>query len=243
MTETTEMLESLLQGLCKEMVKSTSNEQQTVYLLADAKDAKLAYDLLIACGLDVKLFAQDAGAKLYVQNLSVAPASEKLAAAMNSAVLFRQIKNLLDSDTKLADYTLSFTNTQAGRQLTLVLPADKQLSRAATKTLETAPAATSTAPQRARMAAKKEQDTLLAGPTVARTAIPGESAKEAPVKHAMLFLSTQAFTSGAWLAFIALILGVIFSILVTVKGFLCPDLAVNQDTIPSYCPQKAKPQQ
>jgi hypothetical protein len=88
-----------------------------------------------------------------------------------------------------------------------------------------------------------DEDQLFSGPKVARTSIPKSmktsNTEEDPLsKRIFFFLGARAFTSGAWMAFAALALGIIFTILVTLKGFLCPDIATQQGYIPSYCPQK-----
>ena len=93
-----------------------------------------------------------------------------------------------------------------------------------------------------------DEDELLSGPQVARKAIPKSmqtnAGKEDPLsKRIFFYLSGRAFVSGANLFFIILVLGVIFSVLVTIKGFLCPDVATQQQYLPSYCPQKAASKQ
>ncbi len=134
----TETLEPLLNMLCKSVTKGQQNAQQTLYVLSDAKGAKLSYDVLIACGLDVKYFADtdEAGGKLYVQNAAIAASGDKISAALAAAPLLKQIKELVDAQSTISNYNITFANTPAGRQLTLLFPSDKpaqSTSSAATK--------------------------------------------------------------------------------------------------------------
>lgn len=241
----TENLDAILNLLCPGARKGQRNAEQTLYLLGGAKDAKLAYDFLAASGLDVKYYAEAEGGKLYVQNQSLATHDDALAASMPSARLLRQMKQTLDAADP-GDYTLSLVHTPAGRQLTVLLPSAKPAANAAKPAATVASAPTPAVPMsaaKAKAPAKDDGD-ILAGPTVARKAIPkslkaSDTDEDSVGKRALLYLSGRAFSSTAWVVFVAMILGVIFSVLVTIKGFLCPDLATMQDTIPSYCPQKS----
>lgn len=238
----TEILEKLLALLCKNVQKSSRNAQQTVYHLHDGRDAKLAYDVLVSAGIDAKYFPENDGGKLYVQNASLASSEEKLGELMASAAMLKQIKNLLDTQNPGA-YSLTYANTPHGRQLNILLPQVKnaviQPSSAASAATSAAAASKASAP---RTAAKKEEDSLAAGPAVARKAIPkslktSDSADEDPlIRRLFLYVSGRAFSSTAWILFFALILGLIFSILITIRGFLCPDYAGVQK-VPSYCPK------
>lgn len=243
----TEQLETLLRMLCKGVNKTQQNAQQTLYVLTDAKDAKLAYDVVVACGVDAKYFPEtnESGAKLYVQNASLSAHAEQLESALISAPLFRQIKALVDGHDELENYTLSFANTPSGRQLTLVFPAEKTASVTITKSPQVAASA---APgQKTRIAFKTVEDSVLGGPAVARKAIPksfktSETDEDPLSKRIWFYLSGKAFTSTAWLAFLALALALIFSIIITIRGFLCPDIAGTL-AVPSYCPKPAPAQQ
>jgi len=241
----TETLESFLRILCKSVNQGQQNAQQTLYLLTDNKDAKLAYDLLLTSGLEAKYFAEESGSKLYVRNQSLAACEDKIPALFATATLLRKLKDVLDQDP-LADYTLSFSNSSAGRQFTMLLPAVKtSVARLENKPPESAQSA-SPKQVRPKLPSEPVEDTMLAGPAVARTAIPKSfktsATDEDPLSKRLFFLlSGKAFTGGAWAIFAAIILGVVFSLLVMIKGFLCPDVATDARTIPSYCPQKAAP--
>jgi len=246
----TKDLELLLEVLCTSAEKTQQNAQQTLYQLSTLKDAKLAYDVLITCGLDVKYIPDEAGssAKLYLQNESLAANEAKVRNTLASASLFKQIKNVLDEYNDAGDYSLSLANVNGGRQLTLVVPTDEQLHGIIHKKAQPEPSSAKNiapAPQGApRPKARPkpiEDDILAAGPAVARTAIPegfkSSATEEDGLRKRMLFyITSHAFTTGAWLLFGGLILGIIFSILVTIKGFLCPDVVMtDKSKIPSYC--------
>jgi len=240
---THETLESLLALVCKSVTVSQQNTQQTLYTLGDTKDARLAYDLLATCNMEVKFFTENDYGKLYVQNASVARSEARLGAILVSAApVAKQIKDLLDSQQSL-NYNLSLTTTPSGRQLTIVFPSEKLTTQsAATQLQQPAVNAEYRIPRKASETPIKE-DNMAAGPEVARKAIPksfktNESGEDPLHKRLLLYISGRAFSSTAWMVFIAIIFGVIFSVVVMMKGFLCPDVATDSRTIPSYCPQK-----
>ncbi len=81
------------------------------------------------------------------------------------------------------------------------------------------------------------------GPTVGRRIIPAvfkvdNSASDSFLKRLLLYATGQAFSAAAWTVFIALALGIVFSIMVMVKAYLCPDVATSAEMRPSYCPRK-----
>lgn len=246
-----DILESFLSMVCSSVRKTQQNAQQTLYVLGDAREAKMAYDLLIVSGIDTKYYAEEHGGKLYVQNASLSDG--KLNDAVSAAPMFKQMKQMLDAQPALGDYTLSITDTPAGRQLTLVMPGVKSqvsgvkpsVAAPATQTATTSSAAPAATGSKAlRTAAKQEEADLLAGPSVVRASIPksmktSATGEDSLLKRIFLYLSGRAFTSLAWALFIAMVLGFIFSFLVTIKGFLCPDVATDARTIPSYCPKPA----
>jgi len=253
-----ESLELLLEVVCKNAERTQQNAQQTLYQLETIKDARLAHDILVTCGVDVRLVPDGSGAKLYVHNASVAASDDKIRNALAAGSLFKQIKNVLDEYNDAGDYTLTLSNNHHGRQLTLQLPTDDQLHGIASKKPEKpalsaqkpAVAATSqpTAP-RPKKLTKEEDQILSAGPSVARAAIPdsfkssNDATEEDPLRKRMMFwLTSRAFTSGAYALGFLLVLGLIFSVLVTVKGFLCPDVVMtDRSKVPAFCgSQKSK---
>lgn len=245
-----ESLQLLVEILCTRAELAQQNAQQTLYHLETSKDAKLIYEVLLTCGVDVKLVPEEIGAKLYIQNASVDANEAKIRNTLASASLFKEIKNVLDQYNDAGDYTLSLSNIGSGRQLTLILPSDEQLHGIQPKLAKPtpkpspsaapAPSAASPAVRKARPAPKQD-DILSAGPQVVRTALPkgmksSSTDEDSLQKRMMFYLTSRAFTSGAWAFFAILILGLIFSIIVTIRGFLCPDVAmVDKAQIPAYC--------
>lgn len=252
-------LQELLSRLCAQAEKSRENEQQAVFDLSDSKDAKLAYDVVVSCGVEAKIFPQDDGhAKLYVEKASLAPNAEKITAALASVDMLKNIKQIIDQSNPTANYTLAYTLTPLGRQLTLQLPHDKSsqpvrkiMAPAAIAAQASAPAAATTTqpvaakkPKRPnRLAKKEESEDMLQGPSVARQAVPkylqtkeGDNESDSAVKTLMLLATGRAMKSGAWFFMVLLIFGTIFSVIVTAKGFLCPDFVTVESRNPSYCP-------
>jgi hypothetical protein len=253
-------LQELLSRLCAVAEKSRENEQQAVFELGDAKDAKLAYDVVVSCGIEAKIFPQDDGnAKIYIEKATLAPQAEKIAAALHSVDMLKDIKQIIDQNIPASQYSLSYTLNPLGRQLTLQLPHDKTsqptkkiLAPAAIAAQATTPSIAATpakpvAPQTkrpSRFAKKDDKEEMLQGPSVARQAVPkylqtkeGENESDSTFKMLVLLATGRAMKSGAWFFMILLIFGIIFSIIVTVKGFLCPDFVTVESRNPSYCPR------
>ncbi len=260
-----ETLQELLSRLCAQAEKSRENEQQAVFDLSDSKDAKLAYDVVVSCGVEAKLFPQDDDhAKLYVEKPSIAPRAEQLAAALASVDMLKSIKQIIDQNNPAANYTLAYTLTPLGRQLTLQLPHDKSsqpvkkvrvsaapataMSQTNVTSSTISPASTAAKPQykmkKFTKPKKEESEDMLQGPSVARQAVPqylktkeGNGESDSVFKMLMLIVTGRAMKSGAWFFMVLLILGIIFSLIVTVKGFVCPDFVTVESRNPSYCPR------
>lgn len=236
-----EILESIFSSLCEKVEKLRSNDLQTIYQLQDAKDAKLAYELVHSAGLDVKLFSEDAASgKLYVENASLAVSEAALQAVASYADLLKKLKDVLDTNN--GEYELSFGQSPVGARLTLQLPKDKHF-----KAIHHAPAPSSGSSshpttQAKRAVRKKEDDALLSGPAVARDVLPksmrsSKTSEDSLAKRLFLRFTGNAFSSLSFVLGIIVVLGIIFSVLVTIKGFLCPDFATTQQKNPSYCPK------
>lgn len=253
-----ETLENILHRLCKTVEKSRETEHQAVYDLTDVKDAKLAYDVLASAGVEAKYFPQDNHAKIYVEKDSYPSHAAAVEAALASVDMLKQIKQVADGNPAAGQYTIAFTHTPLGKQLMIQFPHDRsgqtmaKAQQAAQKAPEVPAKATAaptagTAPtargaRRKRYMVKKQEDGILKGPSVARQALPKymkskEGEEDSLVKTAFLHTTGRAFKSGAGIMAILLILGVIFSIGVTIRGFLCPDFVTVTSRNPSYCPR------
>jgi hypothetical protein len=237
-----ETIETLLQSLCTQVKKSSQSETQALYVLEDNQEAKLAYDVLVANGFDVKLYADDNSSRLYITRASLSSdKSEALEHAIRHANLLKQLKSILD-DQSDNEYSLVFSDNPSGAHIGIQLIEPKEPSS------EHAPAVSPNRAQPApiRRVGKKyvmtkpeKEDVLGAGPAVARqiipkSLVPEEQQEDTAFKRGMLFVTSQAFKGGSWVAFFGLCLGLIFSVLVLVRGFMCPDLAVARE-LPSYC--------
>lgn len=245
-----ETLESILRLLCRHVEKTQQNALQTLYVLSDSAESKLAYDLLATTGLEVKYYAEKNGGKLYVQNQSLAANEARLAELLATAPLFKQIKELLDNHVYASQYRFSVANTPAGQQITLLLPTtkipvDKISTVNAIGTSIPAPSSAESAKKSPSSTSQMDatSDSLEKAPAVARTAIPksfkaSASGDDPLLKRMMLYMSGRAFSVTAWVLLITMCLALVFSILVTIKGFLCPDVATDQRSIPSYCPKR-----
>ena len=88
-------IEEILAGLCRSVESSPNNGLRKVYVLKNAAEAKLAFELLLAHGFDVKFYDDADGGKLYyTPSPSKNPAREqqKLAQAASHAAAMSAIK-------------------------------------------------------------------------------------------------------------------------------------------------------
>src|SRR5690606_3829449 len=110
--------------LCAHLELKSSTDFQTVFAIADAKEAKLAYDVLRSYGIECKVYQEDDGSKLYVTNPTAdneAELERKLAQALAYCTALKAIKNTADSLCADAaevlsspDYTMTFVNAAGG---------------------------------------------------------------------------------------------------------------------------------
>jgi hypothetical protein len=193
-------IEDILSLTCSSVKLAHSNDFQRVFLLADSTGAKLAFDVLVAYGFDVKVYHQDDNtSKLYVTHptLSQAQLDDVLAIAKEYATTLKQIQlsleSLCDSDVLTkgsVEYNMTFANLQPNSKQVLIqisptsqsnaparssaaLAADTPAVASAPVAAHTASTAQNTGAKRGGVKAKGHYEEFSSGPAVGRGKYPG----------------------------------------------------------------------
>lgn len=257
--------EDVISALCTESSQSHANDFQRVFALSTPLEAKLVFEVLVACGFDVKVYHQ-AGqpSKLYISNPTM-PAGKlehQLAAALVYARALKQIKVNIDhlcsgNEALISsmDYNIAFVNTQPNGKQILIQMIPGNSGDTAAQPGEQPEAASAAAPQAAAAAAaapaqprykygekpKGHYEELSSGPAVGRgnypgkLSIEGEAQQNSLKRRIMLYLFGNAATSSFALFLMIVFLGIIFSVLVFARAIVCPDFAVANQNKAWYC--------
>ncbi|MDX1975139.1 MAG: hypothetical protein SFT92_05635 [Rickettsiales bacterium] len=249
-----ETIQDVLSALCSQVELLSKNSLQDIYSLQDAKEAKLAYDVLASYGFDVKFYSENNENKLYITRPKANDSTykAKLAAAAAYIAAFKTIKQSLDNLSKqpslqLADYTITFSNAGSGAQIGIYMtPKTKAAAPAPAKPVATPPIATTPATPKpanpapaqkgahnkaTKTAENAEQGVLDAGPQItsqykyySKKDRGEEDAKG--FKNAMSrFLVTHVASNTVVILLVITGILFVFSMAIISKGFLCPDLA------------------
>lgn len=243
--------EDILKVLCPSgfELKHTTDFQKH-FSVTDEKEAKLAFDVLVSYGFDVKVYPDEetSGAKLYVtlSNAEQAATDEqRLLASMAYGNALRDIKLRLDAlchdesaTLQTPNYTLTFANAVQGAKqiLITVSPAAATYSAPAQAAGQPqAQAASAARPVVRKVVKKKEDDGFNQGPAIAKqlyTGKPGNKGGQGEPdgfrQRMFLYITGNIATGGAGVIVMAIVLFVLFSFFVLAKSFLCPDFAVEK---------------
>jgi len=251
----TTRIEDILSILCTSVTLAHSNDFQQVFTLTDSTDAKLAFDVLVAYGLDVKVYPQDDdSSKLYVTTPKLSPAQleKTLSSAKIYATALKQINASLeqlctDGELVLGDieYSVNFTNSARNSKQILVqispaVASDNPIIRPV-EVLAPVAAAAAPRPTVKRPVAAKAQDDFTSGPVVGKGKYPGSGPEDGTVpevslkRRIFLYLFGNAATGGIAMLLIVVIVGILFSLFVFAKAFLCPDFAGSKKSDAWYC--------
>jgi len=209
-------IKDALLALCSRVEALSSNATQDIFVLGDAKEAQLAYDILAAHGVDAKFYPDANGGKLY---LARTPVGDKLLASVHAyAKGLRPLKPLLDGLSRdaaagIADYSLGLTHDDQGNKITIKLQ-----SPAAVQPKPFSPAPVlpvrNTAPVK-KAALAHNEDELLKGPAITSSA----------EKGIYRYVSHKTAKNSMGLTVLAIITLVIITLGVLSKAVLCPDMA------------------
>lgn len=258
-------VDDVLKALCSDVSLSLSNEHQKVYSLLTPLEAKLAFEVLVVYGLDVKVYhTADKPSKLYVTHptFSAAQADKVFAGALAYATALKQIKKSLETlcaenvdSLSQVDYNIAFLKGQAQAKQILIqimpsedaqalVSGDDETPSVAVSSSPAAVAATSTSAQASRKYVAKPKthyEELSSGPAVGRGNYPGKLSAEGEaqgrsVRRRMGLMVFGNMTTSSFAAFIfSIIAGILLSVFVMLKGFACPDLAVANKNKAWYC--------
>lgn len=257
-------IEDILNALCSEVTLGHANDFQKVFSLSTPLEAKLAFEVLVAFGLDVKVYHQaDKPSKLYVTHPTFTPAQlEKIyAGALAYARALKHIKigmETLCHDNVAAlssvDYNIAFLKGQGHtKQITVqIMPSEDAQALAIMAPIEApvmppAPAPAPAAAAVSRVSSKygdkpkTHYEELSSGPAVGRGNYPGKLSAEGEAqanslrRRVGLVMFSNMTTSSFAMFVMAIIAGVLLSFFVMLKGFLCPDLAVAKQNKAWYC--------
>jgi hypothetical protein len=242
--------DDLLSALCGEFTPQHASDFQKIFLIHDAKEARLAFDVLVAYGFDAKVYPDpEKTSKLYITQPAMdARAEQKLEQALAYARGLRGIKENLDAlatEPALAspDYTMTFANAPGNnKQINIVLT---QAAASAIAASATRPAqAASPAPVAKRKPASgKKEEGFSTGPTLGQRYYPGALDEKAQAKQAslkrqiMLYLTGNAATGGTMVMLAIVIVAITFTLFILAKSFLCPDFATVKKNLAWYCQQ------
>jgi hypothetical protein len=224
---------------------------QKHYLVADDKEAKLAFDVLVSYGFDVKVYPDEetSGAKLYITLGGAEQATteeQRMLASMAYGNALGDIKLRLDAlceqesaILQSPNYTLTFANAaQGAKQILITVSPAVAVVAAPVQSAgqpQQAQAATAARPAVRKVVKKKEDDGFNQGPAIAKqlyTGKPGNKGGQGEPddfrQRMFLFITGNLATGGAGVLGMGVLLFVLFSFFVLAKSFLCPDFAVEK---------------
>ncbi len=237
-------LEDILNSICSEVTLSHTNDFQKVFSLSTPLEAKLAFEVLVVYGLDVKVYhAADKPSKLYITHptQSQAQIDKIYAAALAYAKTLKQIKLSVeslckDNEAALAavDYNIAFLKgTGAAKQIVVQIVPSNDAQAMAQGTAVEAPAAAS-APSPAASAAvasgqvkvvrkygekpKSHYEELSSGPAVGRGNYPGKLSAdgEAQANSVRRRMGLVVFSNMTTSSFATFIIAIIVGIFLSV---------------------------
>jgi len=233
MSATCPQVQELLETLCSEVSISNENDAQCIFLLGTAQQARLAYDVLVVHGLDVRLYPENDTAKLYITKPIDA---DRLAAALTQAETVGNVMDAMEISHS-DDYRISFTNTPTqGKQISIYFPPPPVNPATSSPQAIAASAQLQSRIQRPpatrnkHIRRRKKAAFLAAGPTVAKKSFLGGKRDgndlnlklSDRIKNFFISNFFESFYAFLIMAFLALLT---VSIFITFKGYFCFDLA------------------
>lgn len=232
--------QDILDAICSHASLITSNSNQSSFAIDAAQEAQLAYDVLAAHGFDVQVYHEDTVSKLYINKpaLDSAVVDKKLESALSYAHTLKQVITTMGA-VENSNYQISFANTPTlGKQISIYFPPVSTFSEESASAAPPArPVITRPVAQQAARHKKpytnkpkeRKSEILATGPALAKQYPLGIKPPTTHEDSFMKWLSTYIFSNftESFYAFFGLgfTILVIISILVMLKGFVCPDLA------------------
>lgn len=244
-------IEELLSIICTEVFPLSSNESQISFRIAPKRDARTVYDVLNTFGFEAKIYDESDHCRLYLNRSTFQGAEARLDAAFLYAECLSDIAETLDNlmlsgSSQVSDFSINMMNLpNSGKRITISL--EPSTKTAVTGTITTTqssaerPQRMAQRQQRRRTASKPEVTVENMGmPKMAKTYLMQDGPNKGKEKGAhWRWLYTHVFrhffensAPAIALIFIIFIVTAVFS---TMKGFICPDLAVELNKRPWYC--------
>jgi Fe2+ transport system protein B len=235
--------EDVLSALCSQVTLSNANEAQKIYILNDAKEAKLAHEVLAAYGFHVKVYKEEAASKMYITmpSFDSALVEQKLSAALAYAQSLKQIKQSLDTlshnpVSQAPDYSIMLADMAAGKQIVIHLtPASHT---AASEAIKQAPVAKPKVKTRTvAAAATGAKNSLESGPMVAKSSYkkPENAHAETKMQHLYNRFGGRALNSVYGIFLLIVLMMILYALFTFSKTFLCPDFATAKKNTAWYC--------
>lgn len=246
--------EDILKALCSRVEAVTSPASQQNFIVADTRQGKLACDVLIAHGFDVRFYPNGGDAKLYI-NVPGSVDNTKMSSALAYA---QSLKHVLDTIENLSEnlnagikqYDIGLAGTLGNhKRITIQLMASEpqMTTSSATapqqSTLASNPKIMATQKSSASSPKKTAAHSLMQTPEItqvswfART----DKYKQKRRPDGLLGQLTNYFKGHTaptfyWVVMYLMILLIIYSLFVVSKGYLCPDFANAEKNLnPWYC--------
>ncbi|NBX03365.1 MAG: hypothetical protein EBR02_04775 [Alphaproteobacteria bacterium] len=261
--------QNVLSALCTKIELKNASDFQSVFAIADEKEARLAYDVLTAYNFECKVYAEDGASKLYITNPAATDAtvSARLAAALAYAHSLKTIKSALDHLCQTAvvplhspDYNLSFVNLPAsgGKQLLInVIPATSQTTNALTpqpaasstpQPAKTVQSAATPMPKTSKYMRRTQEETMFSGPSllsdnnkIISNKDKQKQEEDTAWRRFSLYIKGNSAVAFSIIVVVLIVLLSLFSLAVVSKGFLCPDLAHSKKKNTAwYCQEPEK---
>lgn len=223
-------LDEILGALCSEVKPLAKSGEQVSFSLNTQKEAQLVYDILAAHGYDVRIYHEENQSKLYV-NHPAEISAEKLDAALSHAQMLRQILGTIEN-TAATDYHISFANTpDKGKQLSVFFPSQQQSEQPLLTPKQDNFQRPAAQPRQAPVTSprsalgwkiRKRAAFMAAGPTVAKNKVFVSRGVKGWLHNYFVSHVAESFLAFCSIFFLAIFT---LSIIVTAKGYICPDLA------------------
>lgn len=253
----------VLTVLCTEVTPLNANETQEAFTLNDEKEAKLAYDVLVAYGFDAKLYRDESSSRLYISRADIKSPNlqQKIAAAVQHAASLKNIlttiKLQLADSEKHREFNINFVNTSSqGKQISIVFPpsANEMVISSPVMPASAGPVAAQQNPP-AQQARKNVPDYLKKQAAAKKTGIMSDApglAKKYPFgirasgitetgdvtasKRLTTYLYSNFTASLYAFVFMITLTSLVLTMFITSKGYFCLDFAqVKNYNPPWYC--------
>jgi hypothetical protein len=234
--------EDVISAVCSTFESLPIASDKKAYSIKDQKEAKLAFDILMAHGIEANLYNKDNGsAHLYVRLPTAKNAAQipQALAYARSLKIVKQVMDGLNADTiaRTTDYSINFVGSGHGKQITIhlagIIP---DTSNAPAEANPSSPVPSSIARSSNSTPIRTRDDFLqdfFGGPNVTRPTgrIKKQNYNQGPDGYGKQLKNYVKGNSAGALVLAAVgifMLIFLYSIFQVSKGMLCPDFVVAE---------------